>query len=207
MRQIEDKEKAGIYHFLKVVFATAPSKELLKYLQTPQVLESLNASGVFVDKKELVLSQLEKLQTDYTQLFISPGKHIALNEAVYTEETSRFWGDVTVEIKKLIDAFGLELDENWTRMPDHISVEFELMQKLWEAKIRASETNDEKVVEQCTAAIGNLFEGHILRWVPRVCAQVIERSQTSCYKAVGTWTKMFIQLEATNLTKGGVPCI
>ncbi len=187
------KEKAEIYAFLKVVFATEPSPELLKYLQNRQVLESLQASGVDLEKKDLDISQLTALKDDYTQLFIGPAKHIALNEAIYTEVTPQFWGEDTVKMNKFIGYLNLELDEKWKRMPDHIAVEFELMQKLLEAKIKASEENDHQTVQQCTKAINNLFEEHIVKWVPQVCAQVIERAQTSFYKAIGAWTQIFIQ--------------
>lgn len=196
---LTDQDRIGIYAFLKVVFTAEPSPALLKYLQTPEILKSLDASGVTLDKKEFELSQLPKLQADYTQLFIGPGKHIALNEAIYTEEIPQFWGEVTVKIKKLIEYFGLELDENWTRMPDHISVEFELMQKLLEAKIEASEANDHQTVQQCNKAINSLFEDHITKWIPQVCTQMIERAQTSVYKAIGTWTKIFIHHELINM--------
>ncbi len=193
MTDISIQEQAGIYAFLKMVFATEPSSALLAYLQTPAVLESFKVAGVCIEKKELDVSELSKLQADYTQLFIGPKKHIALNEAIYIEQTPQFWGEATVQLNKLIKYLGLELDEHWTRMPDHIAIEFELMQKLLEAKIKAVDSNDQSSVEQCTKAINNLFKDHIIKWVPQVCTQVIDRAQTNTYKAIGTWTKMFIE--------------
>ena len=78
-------------------------------------------------------------------------------------------------------------------MPDHISVEFELMEKLFEAKIEALMSNDQEIAEQCTKAINHLFNEHIAKWVPGVCDQVIEKAQKPVYKAIGIWTKTFIQ--------------
>lgn len=191
--KISTEEKTRIYAFLKMVFATEPSTELLKCLQSPEILESLKSTGVDLNARELDQTQLSKLQEDYTQLFIGPGKHISLNESTYTEKTPRFWGESTVEINKFIGYVGLELDENGTQMPDHISVEFELMQKLLEAKIEALKNNDPLTVDQCVRAISYLYEAHIVSWVPEACDQIIAKAQTSYYKAIGTWTKTFIQ--------------
>lgn len=187
-------EEARVYDFLKVIFATEPSPELLKYLQTPEILDSLKSTGVHLSEENFSESQLPQLLEDYTQLFIGPMKHISLNESIYTEKTPQFWGEAAVNIKKLVKYVGLELNEKGTQMPDHISVEFELMQKLLEAKMEALENNDRSTVEQCAKAISYLYDDHIVKWVPQVCDQVIEKAQTSVYKAVGMWTKVFIQI-------------
>ena len=90
---ISIEEKVGIYAFLKIVLATEPSLALLKYLQTPEVLESLRSTGVCLDIEDVDQSQLQPLLEDYIQLFIGPRKHISLNESVYTENIPQFWGE------------------------------------------------------------------------------------------------------------------
>lgn len=190
---ISIEEKAGVYAFLKVVFSTEPSTALLKYLQTPEVLDSLRSTGACLSEKDFSEPQLPQLLADYTRLFIGPMKHISLNESIYTEKTPQFWGDATVKISKLVDYLNLTLDEKWTQMPDHIVVEFELMQKLLEAKSEALNSNDQQTVQQCAKAINSLYDEHIVQWVPQVCDQVIDKAQTSAYKAIGMWTKTFIQ--------------
>ncbi|VAW13647.1 hypothetical protein MNBD_BACTEROID05-878 [hydrothermal vent metagenome] len=165
----------------------------MKYFRSPEILESLESTGVCLNTSDLDQSQLSKLQEDYTQLFIGPRKHISLNESIYTENTPQFWGESAVKIKKLIDYIGLELDKNWKQMPDHISVEFELMQKLLEAKDDALKNNDSLTAEQCSSAITHLHNEHIIKWVPQVCDQVVEKAQTSVYRAIGMWIKTFIQ--------------
>ncbi len=187
------EEQAAIYAFLKVVFVTEPSLELLQCLRAPEILKSFQFSGVDLDIGSFDESQLSKLIEDYTQLFIGPKKHISLNESIYTDRTPRFWGESTVVIKKLIGYIGLELDEHWKQMPDHISVEFELMQKLLEAKQEALTNQQDAVADQCTQAINGLYHDHIIKWVPKVCDQVIEKAQTSVYKAIGIWTKACVQ--------------
>jgi len=193
MLSFTDQENAGIYSFLKVVLSTEPSTELLKFLQMPKVFECFESTGVALEKKELAKSQLTILQEDYIQLFVGPRKHISLNEAIYTEGIPQFWGEETVKINKLISYLNLELDKNWVKMPDHITVEFEIMQKLLEAKIEANNNNDNKTVQKCSKAISHLFNEHIIKWVPKVCTQIVERAQTNVYKAIGTLTQDFIQ--------------
>ena len=183
------EEQIRTYAFLKVIFVTEPSLEFLKYFQSSEVIDSLKLIGEGLNINDFESVSLTSLIEDYTQLFIGPQKHIALNESIYTEKTPQFWGESTVEVKQFIYSIGLEIESDWKQMPDHISVEFEVMQKLLEAKLEAIKNNNELFVKQCTSAIEYFYNEHIMKWVPQVYNQIIAKAQTPVYKAVGLWMK------------------
>jgi len=93
----------------------------------------------------------EDLAVEFTRLFIGPGPHISPHESVNTEthdvKEAALWSAQTVKVKKFIEAAGLEYDDSFSGMPDHVTAELEFMQRLAAKEAEAWATPNEELSE------------------------------------------------------------
>lgn len=195
------KDKEQLYAFLKSLFVTDPTLQLVKRLQQPGVLDGLRQIGISLTEKDVTDEALPQIKEDYTQLFIGPQKHISLNESVYREQTPQFWGEATVRSQRLIKELGLTLNENWHLMPDHITVEFEILQKLAERETEAVKENDQETLVKCQKYASKFFLDHISKWVPKVCQQMVQQASTRFYKEMGLFIQNFVSSQEQEMIK------
>jgi len=87
---------------------------------------------------------------------------------------------------------GLTLSDNWNQFPDHIAVEFEIMQKLAEKEAEVSALKDNESVKKCRSLSKKFMDDHLLQWVPLLCDEIVEHAKTSFYKGFGIILKAFI---------------
>ena len=199
-------QRSTTYGFLARVFRKELTPELLRQIRDPQFMGVLSGLGVslgdeFFSGPEEDL--LEDLAVEYTYLFLGPGKHISPHESVHHERSDgdwgRHWGKATVDVKAFVETLGLKYKEDDTSIPDHISVEFEMMQKITEkeGKEWAQGSHDEAL---SLLKIEKMFlEDHLTRWIPYFCNKVIERAEYSFYREMAILTRSFIEFEKENI--------
>lgn len=198
--------RSNVYGLLATVFRAEPSATFLARLKAPEfadVLESLDLSlgDDFHDSpcEKLV----EDLAIEYTRLFIGPGPRISPHESVNIETgnamEATLWGPQTVKVKKFIEAAGLEYDESFSGMPDHVTAELEFMQRLAAKEAEAWATPNEEFVTNILKIEERFLDEHLSRWASRFCDKVIEMSEHPFYKAFAEVTKGFVEYEGKNL--------
>jgi len=199
------KSRSEIYGLLAAVFKGEPDRAFVKELRGPAL------SGVFTDMDVHLGERFyygpesqvaEELALEYDRLFIGPGRHISAHESIFHEvdgDTGVLWGKTTVEVRKFIETTGLSYDEDFTGLPDHISVELEFMQKLseWEAHKWLQE--DLKNAEYCRDVQRMFIERHLLCWIPQFCDAVMAQAQLPFYRAMAELTKHYMEFDRQSL--------
>jgi TorA maturation chaperone TorD len=109
------------------------------------------------------------------------------------------WGPQTVKVKKFIEAAGLEYDESFNGMPDHVTAELEFMQRLAAKEAEAWATPNEEFVTNILKIEERFLDEHLSRWASRFCDKVIEMSEHPFYKVFAEVTKDFVEYEGKNL--------
>jgi TorA maturation chaperone TorD len=104
-------------------------------------------------------------------------------------------GKSAAEVNHFINTLGLQIDANWTDLPDHISVEFEIMQKLTEKESEMLNEKDEKKFNLCRKLQIDFIKNHIIKWIPDICDKIAIQSSTSFYSELAKLTKDFIRSE------------
>ena len=142
---------------------------------------------------------------EFTRLFIGPGRHISPHESIFTEvdgDAGGLWGTTTVEVKKFIETTGLDYDQTFTGLPDHISVELEFMQKLTEWEADKWIVKDSASADYCLSVQRMFLEQHLLCWLPQFCDAVIDMAEIPFYRAMAKLTKNYMEFERQrNLTE------
>ncbi len=202
------RQRSNVYGFLATVFGHEVSSELLQQIKDPRFLGVLSDMGLelesdFFKKPEEEL--LEDLAVEYAGLFLGPGEHISPHESVHhqreDDQSGQLWGKSTVEVKNFIESAGLDYKEEYTGLPDHISVELEFMQQVILREEQALSEGDQEGVLYCLKMEKKFIEEHLVRWIPAFCEKVVSLAELPFYREMAALTKDFIEFEKEEITK------
>lgn len=198
--------RSNVYGFLAAAFRAEPSAAFVAQLKSSEftnVLESLDVS-LGKDFHDTPCERLvEDLAFEYTRLFIGPGPHVSPHESMNVEfddpREATLWGPQTVKVKKFIEAAGLECDESFAGMPDHLSAELEFMQRLATKEAEAWAEPNEEFAANILKIEARFFDEHLSQWCSRFCDKVIEMSEHPFYEGFAEMMKGFLEYESGRL--------
>lgn len=201
----EARIRSNIYGFLSSMFREEITAERLQQIKSPAIKEVLSEMGVrydmFSQKDQDQL--LEDLAVEYARLFLGPDKHISPHESIHHQrddgDWGMHWGGSTVEIKKFIETAGLVYRQEYSGMPDHISVELEFMKEAAEREARALEEKDWEGALYCQKMEKKFICDHLVKWIPSFCDKVISQAEVSFYGDLAEVTKKFIKIESEEI--------
>ncbi len=200
------RQRSTLYSLLALVFRQEASAGLIQEIRTPEMLEALEDLEVRFDDDFLstpISELIEELTTEYARLFLGPGKHISPHESVHHEredgEWGGLWGASTVEVKKFIEATGLEYRQDYSGMPDHIGVELEFMAELIQTEVNFRAQGHENKAQQCLLLEKRFLAEHLVHWMSTFCEKIISEAESSFYIEMAALTKRFIQLDQQEL--------
>lgn len=196
------KSRLLMYQNLSACFAY-PSDELI---------ESLNSGEFFAEfqklSKELRIDfreELEKIEcslkkkgkealndelsVEYTRLFINSFSGVLAPpyESVYLEE-GRVMGDLSRNVVAFYNRAGLDLEKDFSDLPNHISVELELMSHLIEREI---EENYDVYFE----LEREFFKKHLQTWVFGFFERIERYYEIDFYLEIKNISKKFLEKE------------
>ena len=198
--------RSNVYGFLAHVYRMEPDETLIREIRKPDFSKVLSGIGFalgdeFQDSPPDQLA--EDLAIEYTRLFIGPGPRISPHESLHVEShdasENDFWGPETVQVKRFVEATGLDYSEKFSGLPDHISAEFELMQKLAEKESQAWSDGDESAANWCQNVQRRFFTEHLVNWIPGFCDKVVENAELSFFRQMAAVTRDFVELERESL--------
>ncbi len=199
-------QRINVYGFLARVYRREMLPGFLEQIRSPQLKGALSALGAELEEEFFSGPEeglLEELAVEYTRLFLGPGRHIPANESIHHERSDgdwgRFWGASTVEVKKFIETAGLHYKDDFKDMPDHISVEFEFMQKVIGKEREAWEAGDRDKALYCLRMEKMFIDDHLIQWVPQFCGKVASEARLSFYREMARITGKFIEFEKDNI--------
>ena len=202
------EHRSSIYGFLSAVYRQELTSELLQQMKDRRFQEVLSTLGVklnngFFQNSEKEL--LENLAVEYTRLFVGPGKHISPHESVHPQkegvQSGQLWGELTAQVKNIIESSGLEYESEYTGLPDHISVELEFMQHVVQSEAQAWEADDDQTARLCLKNEKKFVDEHLIHWIPDFCEKVIKAAESPFYKEMAQLTRSFIEFDEQELQK------
>ncbi len=201
--------RSSVYGLLAGVFRHEITPELLHELRQPALVEALAATGVALDREFLEGPEeeiLEALAVAYTALFIGPGKHIPPYASVHLPKSNGdLWGEATVWAKQFIEAAGFDYATEFHDLPDHLSVELELMRNLWAREAEALEKGDSVAATATRELRATFVRDHLVRWLPVFCDKVAVGSQHPFYAEVAKLAKALVQWDHAHPAESTTP--
>lgn len=199
-------EVCHLYGLLASLFRAEPTHELLQLLRSPDLAPLLAEAGFDIEEELADEGDddalIEQLAVEYTALFLGPGGHISPHESVHTDsERGDLWGDETVAVKRFIEALDLTFAEEYRGLPDHISVELDLMANLVGHEVQGWEQDDLARAANALAFQKDFMQEHLMCWVPLFCRKVIETADLAFYRGVARMTRDFLASEAEDIQR------
>ncbi len=201
------QQRSNVYGFLATVYRNELTSDLLTQIRDFSFTEVLSDLGFQFGDEFFSVPDNELIENhaiEYTRLFLGPGRHISPHESIHYErddgDWGRLWGASTVEVKKFVESLGLKYSETDTSIPDHISVEFELMQKLIEKERQAWSENSSKEALHYLKIDKMFMEDHVIKWVPNFCDKIIAEAELPFYRKMAELTKIFLDFEMKEIS-------
>ena len=171
--------RAFVYKLFQSLFGNEPTVELLEILKDSSTKMALET---FADEanygkllKELAkymkTYDIEKISSEYTKLFIGPGKLPAPPwESVYISGEPVLMNEGTLAVRGIYKSYGF-LPENYPHVADdHLALELDFMALLGEKII--DDANAAEEIEETLAVSAGFLEEHLLKWLPEFTAQI-----------------------------------
>jgi TorA maturation chaperone TorD len=202
--------RSDVYGLLATVFRAEPTQALIRQLRDPGLAEFFAGLGVSFgdDLLNTPDDQLDRLEEDlaveFCVLFIGPGDFFSPHESVHVEDITgepkkTLWGEETVQVKKFIEAAGLNYENSFSGNPDHISAELEFMEMLTRREAEVWNSGECELALDCLKIQKKFFEQHLDNWVPAFCQKIAEKTEHSFFRGMAQVTKGFLDFERENL--------
>lgn len=163
-------------------------RDACRSLGLTELDEDIDAVGKALAESET----LQPLTIEYCRLFYGPN-HLEAPpyESVY-RDGPRLMGDSTLDVIRTYRAEGLELDDTFRNLPDHVSAEMEFMSYLSVREAEAWEAADRERALVYLSKQQSFLREHLCRWIPQFSARTITVSRTDFYRRIAGIASAFI---------------
>ena len=189
----EDLARADLYGLIARFFYQPPDQELLDQIAASAADETSRSSQgnaplaqVWLSVVEVAKNNSAKAWHDEFDLnFISVGRpNVILNGSFYM--AGHLNEKPLIEIRRALDAFGLESAQEITETEDHISSLCEVMRYLIAGDdVEVSNLTNQQI----------FFNAHIRPWYEQLCEAIEEIPEMHLYHPVAALTREFLDIE------------
>jgi len=189
----EDLARADLYGLIARFFYQPPDQELLDQIAASATDETSRSSEgnaplaqVWLSVVEVAKNNSAKAWHDEFDLnFISVGRpNVILNGSFYM--AGHLNEKPLIEIRRALDAFGLESAQEITETEDHISSLCEVMRYLIAGDdVEVSNLTNQQI----------FFNAHIRPWYEQLCDAIEEIPEMHLYHPVAALTREFLDIE------------
>jgi len=198
-------ESSSLFGFFATVFGEEASGELLELIRSPDFLEALFDAGGRIDLDFLRRSKVklqEELAAEFAALFLGPGGHISPHESVQKEGGSgHLWGPETSDVINFIEAAGYEYKNQYSGIPDHISVEFEFMKEIASKEAKAWQYEDFQNAAKYLDIERQFMRRHLAAWAILFCNKVVMRAEHPFYSEFAKVAAEFLESENQDIPR------
>ncbi|MDR3565236.1 MAG: molecular chaperone TorD family protein [Negativicutes bacterium] len=205
-----------VYDLLRRTFMQEPTREFLDYMKYSMSAEEFpfisDSEAIFEGAQQVknYIAQNDiadettynSLHWDYTRLFIGPHAVPAPPwESAYCNEERLLFQKETIEVRKAYLKYSFLPVEFGAEADDHLGLELDFMFRLNELALTEIDKQDSKLLREILADQKLFLEGHLLKWVPSLCTDIIKHAQTEYYRGMANLLKGFLILDLKALNE------
>lgn len=186
--------RSNMYGLLSRITRTEIDAELLDAFRSPAVMEALSEAGadlgsVLAGPDDAAL--LEQLATAYTHLFLLT---VNPHESVQRGE-GRLWGERTVAAGTFMAEAGLAVEGDTSLLPDHISMELAVMQRLAADEAASLAAGDQGRAGELHALQKRYLKEHLGAWGVRFFGDAEKQANHAFYREMARLARAFLSSE------------
>ncbi len=186
-KQQQQTLRTEIYLILAALFRSAPSEEILDFLNSLEVEPSQSSMqrAWLALKQAANQAEREALDDEYQNLFIGIGRGEVMQFASW-HRTGSMMEKPLADIRHDLDLLGIERAENVKEPEDHISALCEVMAMI---------SGEEEELQQA------VFNKHIAPWFNKFTRQLENADSADFYKPVARLCDAFLTLEQVRFSE------
>lgn len=141
-------------------------------------------------------ADLQDLLVDYTRLFLGAPQALAKPYAsVWLTNDPELMQDSAMELLRLYEQGGFEIDPDFRDLPDHVAVELEFLYLLIHQHNLAMACSDADALQALAVLRTAFLVGHLGRWLGPFILAVHDHAQSEFYRELAEFTELFVRLE------------
>lgn len=194
----ELREEAHLYNFLRQVYLSEPSKQLIRNIMSIDTL--LNDDGLSdglslmikdaQQNKERLDEWLEELAAEYARLFIGPKNTPAIPYAsFYLSESRALMTDETIAVRQSYLDAGMQVKALHAIPDDHIGIELEFLFYLTNKIIELHESGMDGDAARFYEMREIFLRNHCTLWFPELARRIIDNTGSAFYKGAALLLK------------------
>lgn len=205
------RDRARIYRFFSLAFAReldAAAVESFRAGGVHDLLRELRpslSSSVLVGDPE---DAAEELACEFARLFVGPGPLLPPYQSCHDRsgkhDGGRLWAASTSRIFRFVRDVGLEFGESYQGIPDHISLVFEMMQRLLDEEAEAEERGLRERADAVRRVRRRFFDEHVDPWSEAFFRKVADQSRHIFYRTMGELASEFMNVEERVHSEEGI---
>lgn len=138
---------------------------------------------------------LQTLLVDYARLFLGPVHPLAKPYgSFWLSGGTQLMQDSTMAVLELYEQGGLEIDEAFRELPDHVAVELEFLYLLTFTQNQARHLGDTDALSGSQRLQSRFLDQHLGAWIGPFTVAVKAGAQTGFYRALAELTERFVRL-------------
>lgn len=200
MNGIAEKGRGHCYRMLAICFYPPERKILLEENLLRNLSDTLGRAcpeaQICAGDMEKAIRQTgdEELAVDHARLFVGPfGLKAPPYGSLYLDGDGKVMGDSTMRVIQIYEEEGLEIDDEFTELPDHVAVELEFMYYLAHRAVREFEEGGIECCGYSVAVQRNFLGEWLLPWLEPFCDKVRREAETAFYRALADCLLIFVR--------------
>jgi putative dimethyl sulfoxide reductase chaperone len=141
-------------------------------------------------------ASLQDLLVDHTRLFLGAPQALAKPYAsVWLSTDPELMQDSAMQLLRLYEQGGFEIDAEFRDLPDHVAVELEFLYLLSFQLNQAKASGDEQALQALASLRTDFLVGHLGRWLGGFILAVHDHAHSDFYRELAEFTELFVRME------------
>lgn len=197
--------QALVFGLLSRALYSSPDRAWMEALVRERVFEDVPFAGAQTDvvrglallaawtaanQAGLTQEGFDAVQSDYTRLFVGPGKVGAPPwESVYFHDEEMLFQEETIQVREWYARFGLQIERLHSEPDDHLGLELAFLAHLAGQAVSACEQGEAEKLGRLTSAEQEFAAEHPLKWISAWCDRVATHARTDFYRGIALVAK------------------
>jgi TorA maturation chaperone TorD len=198
-------DRVNIYGMLRLIFANGPSLDFFTGLKELKIFSSeIMKTKFYTQLKSLQkisneegIDNLTQLQTEFTRLFIGPGKAPAYPyECVYRSPHGTLMQKITSEVRKFYLDEGLIMQRLNSIPDDHLGAELEFLLYMGQQMVEYPDR-----IQELSKTQLDFMQKHILTWTDDFSHDILTNTNEKFFKNLALVLKNFMHWDENFLAE------
>jgi TorA maturation chaperone TorD len=145
-------------------------------------------------KKIYIECEQQQLMVEFARLFVGPYHVIAPPYGSYFLEEGKLMGDSTIEVSNFYSNAGLEINDSFKDLPDHVVAELEFLLFLIHNEIQFVEKKENANFQVINSIKKEFFNKYFYSWIKSFSSVIFDNTESEFYKNTSLYLNAVVEM-------------